>query len=88
MISLDRRPLSLTYAHRQREARTGRARVFVEQGDTLWSLAQAHPVSGHTTEQTARLIAELNSLDTSEVTAGHVIKLPQAGDQAPMLAQR
>lgn len=63
-------------------------RVFVEKGDTLWSLAQAHPIPGQTTEQTAALIATLNSLDSSGIAAGSVVKLPQAGEQAPLLAQR
>jgi hypothetical protein len=65
-----------------------RTRAFVEKGDTLWSLAQMHPIPGQTTEQTARLIAELNSTGSSGVSEGMVVTLPQAEAQAPILAQR
>jgi hypothetical protein len=65
-----------------------RTRVFVEKGDTLWSLAQMHPIPGQTTEQTAQLIAELNSMDSSGVSEGMVVTLLQVEEQTPILAQR
>lgn len=64
------------------------SRAFVEDGDTLWSLARTHPIPGQSTEQTARQIAELNELDSSALVAGSVVTLPQGGEQPPMLAQR
>jgi hypothetical protein len=80
--------VTLLTSRAQERGQLRTTRVFVEEGDTLWSLAQAHPISGHTTEQTARLIAELNSLDSSELVAGRVVVLPRAADQTPMLALR
>jgi hypothetical protein len=54
----------------------GSARILVERGQTLWELAETHPVAGQTTEQTADMIAELNGLDRRGVVAGAVIRIP------------
>lgn len=50
--------------------------VRVESGDTLWQLAQRHPVEGLTTEQTVELIVQHNQLDGATVQAGAQIAVP------------
>ncbi len=61
---------------------------LVEQGDTLWALAQSHPVEGLSTEQTAGLIASLNGLESSTLHAGSAIKVPSTRPEAPRTAMR
>ena len=57
---------------------TGSTGVRVERGDTLWSIAQAHPVKGLTTAQTADIIASSNSLDGSPLATGRTLVVPAA----------
>lgn len=52
------------------------ARVLVEKGDTLWSMAVQHPIEGQSTQQTAAQIAELNGRPQSTLAAGTVIDVP------------
>lgn len=63
-------------------------RVRVEQGDTLWAIAKQHPVSGLSTEQTADLIARLNSLDAPALVAGSELKVPISRSASPEFASR
>lgn len=58
----------------------------VEQGQTLWALAVAHPVSGLTTQQTADLIADINGIEGS-LSVGSVVKVP-AGPEHTAVAMR
>lgn len=50
--------------------------VRVRQGDSLWSLAQAHAVTGLGASETASLIRELNGLDGSGLAVGQVVLVP------------
>ena len=50
--------------------------VRVESGDTLWHLAERHPVEGLTTEQTVELIVRTNQLTDAGVQAGAEIAVP------------
>jgi len=52
------------------------ARVRVEAGQTLWTIAADHPVAGLTTEQTADLIAQLNHVDSQGLCAGATLRVP------------
>lgn len=62
--------------------------VRVQGGDTLWSLATEHPVTGLSTAQTADLIAEINGLGGAHMLqAGSMISVPMEQD-APALAMR
>lgn len=63
-------------------------RVFVERGDSVWSLAEEHPVAGQTTEQTVQQILDLNGLSTPSVPAGTALRLPAQDSQTPLLARR
>ncbi len=62
---------------------SGRARasvatetVRISSGDTLWSIASAHPVAGLDTAGTVDLIAELNDLDGFALVAGDTVLVP------------
>lgn len=63
-------------ARRPNEVQT--VTVRVEKGDTLWQLAQQHPIPGFTTEQTVEFIATANRLDGATVLAGTQLAVPQA----------
>lgn len=63
-------------------------RTRVEAGQTLWTLASEHPVSGLTTEQTAELIASVNHIEGGGVTAGQSVLIPAGADEDFALACR
>jgi hypothetical protein len=50
--------------------------VRVQKGETLWSIAQDHPLPGLTTAQTAQAIADANGLPHSTLSAGQTIAVP------------
>jgi len=52
--------------------------VRVESGDTLWSLAEAHPMPGKSTAETVRVLMELNDIADSTLVAGTVLDVPDA----------
>lgn len=54
--------------------------VRVERGDSLWSLAQAHSVTGLGASETAGLIREMNGLDGAGLAVGQVLLVPAEGD--------
>ena len=66
---------------------TSQARIHVDSGDTLWAIAQAHPVPGQSTAQVAETIAQLNGLDGSQVAAGQSLMVPSAGDDVTLAAR-
>jgi len=50
--------------------------IRVRSGDSLWSIAAAHPVEGLDTARAAELIAEINDLEGAALTAGSAILVP------------
>ena len=66
---------------------TSSQRVSVVRGDTLWSIARAHPIPGQTTAQTADAIARLSSLHSSEVQVGDARLVPAAQDSIALAAR-
>lgn len=76
----------LTSGHTPSQTHT--SRVFVEKGDTPWTIATQHPVFGQSTEQTAEQIAEINGLSGSVVPAGTAIVIPASERAVPVLACR
>jgi LysM repeat protein len=62
--------------------------VKVEAGDTLWSIASAHPVAGLRTEETVDLIRRANGMDGSVVYVGQLIDVPHESASTPTLAQK
>ena len=69
-------------------AQTSTSRVFVEPGQTLWSIAASHPVSGQTTEQTAEMISEINGIYAGRLIAGDTISVPTQPSDAVLTASR
>lgn len=57
-------------------ARVKTETVRISRGDTLWSIASAHPVAGLDTAATVDLIAELNDLDGFALVAGDTVLVP------------
>ena len=62
--------------------------VFVESGQTLWSIAAQHPVLGQTTEQTADMISEINGVRGGRVIAGDTIVVPARQPDQTLTASR
>ena len=55
--------------------------VRISSGDTLWSIASAHPATGLDTAGTVDLIAELNHLDGFVLVAGDTVLVPAAASR-------
>lgn len=53
--------------------------ITVVNGDSLWSIAESHPVSGCTTQQVVSHIREENGLESSYLVAGAKLVVPSAG---------
>ncbi|MBP3893310.1 MAG: LysM peptidoglycan-binding domain-containing protein [Atopobiaceae bacterium] len=53
--------------------------IVVHQGDSLWSIAEEHPVQGCTTSQVEHYIREHNELDSACLMAGMRIEVPSLG---------
>lgn len=62
--------------------------VRVASQDTLWDIARAHPVEGHTTAETVRLIKSLNDMSGSMISAGEVIRVPAPAAALTAVARR
>ena len=62
--------------------------VQVETGDTLWSIAKAHPRDGLTTAQTAEAIAVTNALSSSTLSAGQTLIVPVGTEREQQVASR
>jgi hypothetical protein len=62
--------------------------VRISGGDTLWSIASAHPVTGLDTAQTVDLIAELNHLDGFGLVAGDTVLVPAGGSSDNITMRR
>lgn len=50
--------------------------VCVQQGDTLWELAEAHPVHGLTTQEVVELVASHNGISDAVIQPGQVLQVP------------
>jgi len=65
------------FASRQRAEYSGATQSLqIEAGDTLWSIAETHPVEGLTTAQVVDTIASVNHLDGDVVAPGQTIEVP------------
>lgn len=69
-------------------AEIGTLTMRVTQGQTLWSLAQDHPVPGLTTAETADLIARMNGLGGGALHTGMLVEVPARDTCASALASR
>lgn len=50
--------------------------VRVQPGDSLWSLAQEHPIEGLSTQETSDMIRNVNHLEHGSLAAGAHLKVP------------
>lgn len=50
--------------------------VRVQAGDSLWSLAEEHPVDGLSTQETSDMIRSVNHLEHGSLDAGAHLKVP------------
>lgn len=50
--------------------------VRVQPGDSLWSLAQEHPIEGLSTQETSDMIRSVNHLEHGSLDAGAHLKVP------------
>lgn len=50
--------------------------VRVQSGDSLWSLAQEHPIEGLSTQETSEMIRSVNHLEHGSLDAGAHLKVP------------
>ena len=50
--------------------------VRVQPGDSLWSLAQEHPIEGLSTQETSDMIRNVNHLERGSLDAGVHLKVP------------
>lgn len=62
--------------------------VQVQAGETLWSIAQAHPIAGLTTSQAAESISHTNRLATSTLRTGQTLQVPVAAQRTAQMASR
>ena len=50
--------------------------VRVQPGNSLWSLAQEHPIEGLSTQETSDMIRSVNHLERGSLDAGAHLKVP------------
>lgn len=50
--------------------------VRVQSGDSLWSLAQEHPIEGLSTQETSDMIRNVNHLEHGSLDVGAHLKVP------------
>lgn len=55
------------------------ATVSVSENGTLWGIAEAHPVEGHSTVETVELICAENGLPDGTIHPGQVLRVPGSG---------
>ena len=56
--------------------------VVVHGGDSVWSLAEAHPVDGYSTQEVVTWIESHNQLGSATIQAGQTLDVPEASSAA------
>lgn len=59
-----------------RSAAVSTVPVSVERGQSLWEIAQAHPIDGRSTAETVEYIIARNGLDDSTLQPGTALQVP------------
>jgi hypothetical protein len=54
--------------------------VTVTSGDSLWSIAESHPVEGCSTQEVVRHIREENALESASLSVGTRLTVPTMGN--------
>ena len=49
---------------------------FVVSGDSLWSIAESHPIQGHSASEVVTWIMERNNLENGLIVAGQCLAVP------------
>lgn len=65
----------------RRDEALGQAQVVtvsVANGDTVWSIAESHPIQGVSTSDLVQLISQRNDLGSSPLRAGQQLQIPVA----------
>lgn len=62
--------------------------LTVRPGQSLWAIADAHPVPGLDTAQTVELIASLNALQDAAISPGDTLHIPVSVDDSTGIAMR
>ncbi len=62
--------------------------VKVGSSQTLWGIAQAHPIQGLTTAQTVAAIRSENGLTDSTLSEGQLLRVPGEPDASAATASR
>lgn len=74
---------------RSAEVKVGTSSITVHAGESLWTIAQEHPVEGLSTAQTVQLIMHMNDLADSTIAAGRPLHVPvPASASSDLLAMR
>ena len=56
--------------------------VVVHGGDSIWSLAEAHPVEGYSTQEVVTWIESRNQLESATIQAGQTLDVPETSSAA------
>lgn len=62
--------------------------IKVDNSQTLWGIAQTHPIKGLTTAQTVAAIRSANQLSDSALREGQLLRVPGASDSSAAMASR
>ena len=62
--------------------------ISVAPSDTLWEIAEAHPMEGLTTAETVDAIVAINEMDTSSLVAGQALLVPAPNSSEAAVAVR
>lgn len=62
--------------------------VKVDSSQTLWGIAQAHPIEGLSTAQTVAAIRTANHLSDSALREGQLLRVPAEPDGSAAMASR
>lgn len=81
--------VGLVLASGQREqAQPEFVSIKIHSGETLWSVAEDHPIDGFSTAETARLIASANDIRGSLVQAESTLKVPATAGTSALADNR
>lgn len=61
--------------------------VIVSSADSLWSIARAYPIEGHSTARTVAAIRSINGKSDSALSVGEILLVPSTDSPGPSLAQ-
>ncbi|NTW27835.1 MAG: LysM peptidoglycan-binding domain-containing protein [Nitrospirae bacterium] len=62
--------------------------ISVQQGDTIWGLAEKYPAPGLRTEETVDLLIRVNSLGEKMLLAGSTVQVPASSIENRLALKR